>query len=86
MGAVKTTIEIPDADFRNAKAAAAIRGQSLKDFVAEAVRNHLRKGAPEPEKRWAKAFGGLRDLHRETRRVERLISAEFESIDEEQWR
>jgi hypothetical protein len=33
-----------------------------------------------------KAFGGLRDLHRETRRLERVIAGEFESIDEEEWR
>ncbi len=39
---------------------------------------------PAPrEKPWMRAFGGLRDLHRETLRVERLIEQEFECIDEE---
>ena len=83
---MKTTIEIPDPLFRSAKAAAAIRGQSLKEFFTEAVRSQLHKESAEPTKRWEKAFGGLRNLHRETRRIERLISAEFETIDEEQWR
>ena len=35
------------------------------------------------EKRWMLAFGGLRDLHRETLRIERLIEQEFETVDEE---
>lgn len=33
-----------------------------------------------------RAFGGLRDLHRETKRLERLVDQEFERIDEEAWR
>jgi len=37
-------------------------------------------------KPWERAFGGLQDLHRENQRIERLISAEFESIDAEEWR
>jgi hypothetical protein len=38
---VKTTIEIPDPLFRKAKARAVERGQSLKDFVTEALRDKL---------------------------------------------
>jgi hypothetical protein len=37
MGAVKTTIEIPDPLFRKAKAHAAEHGQTLKDFVTDAL-------------------------------------------------
>ena len=33
-----------------------------------------------------KAFGGLRDLRRENKRIERVIEEEFERIDEEEWR
>jgi len=39
-----------------------------------------------PEKPWMLAFGGLRDLHHETLRVERVIEQEFEQVDEEDWR
>jgi hypothetical protein len=35
-------------------------------------------------KPWENAFGGLKDLHRENRRIERLIAAEFETIDKEE--
>ena len=83
---MKTTIELPDSLFRRAKAAAAENGQTLKDFFAEAVGERLRRQRGPAGKPWEKAFGGLRDLHRENRRIDRLISAEFEVIDEEQWR
>lgn len=88
---MKTTVEIPDALFRQAKAQSAQRGISLKDFFAEAVREQLRRnpesaraGVQEPP--WKRAFGGLRDLHRENKRIDRIIAREFERIDEEDWR
>ncbi len=85
---MKTTVEIPDALFRQAKAAAAQQGISLKLFLTEALRERLRQRASgsAPAKPWMRAFGGLRDLHRETKRVERIIAEEFEQIDEEEWR
>jgi len=88
MGNVKTTMEIPDRLFRQAKAAAAQEGQSLKEFFTEAVRRQLQRRAAESTANhpWRKAFGGLQDLHRETRRVEHIIEEEFETIDAEDWR
>jgi hypothetical protein len=84
---MKTTVEIPDTLFRQAKAAAAQQGVSLKEFFTEALRDRLRRGGgTESQKPWMKAFGGLRDLHRETKRVERVIADAFERIDEEEWR
>ena len=90
MGAVKRIVEIPEPLFRQAKAHSAQRGISLKEFFTEAVREQLRRreapsGKPH-EPRWMKAFGGLRDLHRENKRIERVIEEEFERIDEEEWR
>lgn len=88
MGQVKTTIEIPDPLFRKAKAEAAGRGQTLKDFFTEAVRDRLQRQdeLPSVGKPWEGAFGGLRDLHLENRRIDRIVASEFETIDEEQWR
>jgi hypothetical protein len=85
---MKTTVEFPDALLRQAKATAAQQGTSLNDFLTEAVRAELRKkGAlPSPNKPWTRAFGGLRDLHRETKRLERVIQQEFERIDEQERR
>ena len=86
-GHMKTTVELPDALFRRAKSAAAEQGQSLKDFFAQAVQNQLQRNqARSAAKPWEKAFGGLRDLHRDNLRISKIIEEEFETIDEEQWR
>ena len=71
MGIVKTTVEIPDQLFREAKASAALRGIPLKEFVAEALRERLRS-QPGRTPRWMQASGGLRDLHRENQRLRRV--------------
>ena len=85
---MKTTVEIPDSIFRQAKAAAASQGVSLKDFFTDAVTLKLRiasTGSKETPP-WMKAFGGLRELHRENRRINKIIEEEFETIDHEDWR
>jgi len=58
----------------------------LNGFFAEAVREKLRRPGAPSEKPWKKAFGGLRDLHEETERMDRLIREESERIDEEERR
>jgi hypothetical protein len=76
---MKTTIELPDTLFRRAKSLAACEGKSLKELFTEAIEERLcRTGTSTSAKPWERAFGGLRDLHRETKRVERIITAEFE--------
>jgi hypothetical protein len=92
---MKTTVEIPDALFRKAKATAAERGISLRDLLTDAVREHLRRNAgdssnkpaaPAPPPAWMNAFGGLRQLHKETTRINQVLEQEFEQIDEDEWR
>jgi hypothetical protein len=96
---MKTTVEIPDALFRKAKVTAAERGVSLKDLLTDAVREHLQRGAanssksklsapvpPPPAQPWMSAFGGLRSLHKETKRINRVLEQEFEQIEEDEWR
>jgi hypothetical protein len=79
---MRTTVELPDALFRKAKAAAAEQGQSLKSFFTEAVEERLCRAGPNAATLpWEAGFGGLRALHRENLRIDRLISAEFETID-----
>ena len=46
MNTTKTTLEMPDALFRRAKAAAATRGQSLKQMVIRALERDLQEHAP----------------------------------------
>jgi hypothetical protein len=88
---MKTTVEIPDSLFQQAKATAAERGVSLKALLTCAVREHLQrvtgdssKGKPSAPP-WMTAFGGLRHLHKETSRINRLLEREFERIEEDEW-
>ncbi len=72
---------------RDAEATAAAEGKSLKEFVAEAVSDRLRRTTPSTQsvRPWELAFGGLKDLHVENQRIARRIEMEFESVDDEQW-
>jgi hypothetical protein len=82
---VKTTLEIPDQLFRKAKAAAARNGRTLKQLVEEALAEKLARvnGAGARTKPWMVLAGGLKHLRSETRQIERVIEAEFESIEPE---
>ena len=83
---MKTTIEIPDPLFRRVKSRAAERGQSLREFVAEALQEKL---SPNPSEAvagdppWMQGFGKLRRLHRERARVEARIDEVFEAVESE---
>jgi hypothetical protein len=83
---MKTTLEIPDDIFRQAKAAAALRGESLKDFVTTALKAHLEPQAAEaPRARgWRSVFGAARP--EEVEEIDRLVAEEFERVDPEAWR
>lgn len=80
---MKTTLEIPDTVFRRAKSAAAERGIPLRQFVTEAVREKLKATSAASDKPWMKTFGKLRDLRKETARINQLIEDEFEQIEAE---
>jgi hypothetical protein len=86
---VKTTLEIPDPLFRKAKSTAAERGQSLKEFVTEALHDKLTAGsrrAVPTEPQWMQGFGKLKRLRKETGRVQAVIDREFEVIEPEDGR
>ena len=85
---MKTTIELPDVMFRQAKALAATRGVTLKQLFTEALEDQLRRGArPRPadnvEPPWMAGFGVLSDLSDENRRILDEIEEEFERLSPE---
>jgi len=81
---VRTTIEIPDLLFRQAKSKAAERGQTLKEFVTEALRDKLALNAskvPPGQPEWMQGFGKLHRLRKETARIQARIDEAFEAIE-----
>ena len=84
MGAVKTTLEIPDFLFRRAKSLAAERGIPLRQLVTEAVQEKLR--LTSLEKPWMKHFGKIKPLRKDRKRIDKRVSEAFEQIDREVWR
>ena len=83
---MKTTIEIPDPLFSQAKSRASERGQTLKAFVTEALQERLQANASKArlgEPQWMRGFGKLRRLHKETRRIQSRIDERFEVIEPE---
>ncbi len=83
---MKTTLEIPDDVFRQSKAAAAMRGESLKDFVTESLRVRLAQGVSEKSavSGWRRVFGQASP--NEVAEVDAIVAEEFETIDPEAWR
>ena len=80
---MKTTLEIPDAIFRKAKAKAAEAGKPLRQFVTEAVEEKLAASDRPLDRPWMQAFGKLKHLHEETLRIDKIIEEEFEQIEPE---
>jgi hypothetical protein len=85
---MRTSVEIPDELFRQAKLSSERRGISLNDFLTEALNEKLRRtsGDTPSGQPWIRAFGGLRKLRGETKRINRIVDREFEEIDADQWR
>ncbi len=82
---MKTTLEIPDDLFRQTKATAAIRGESLKDFVAEALKAHLerRSLATPSQPGWRNVFG--KASREAVEAVDAIVARDLETIDPADW-
>ena len=79
---MKTTLEIPDATFRKAKAKASALGIPLREYVTQAVEEKL-AASGRPGKPWLECAGELAHLHKETLRIQKLVDDEFEQIEPE---
>jgi hypothetical protein len=80
---VKTTVELDDRLLRRAKAHAAARGITLKQFLSEAVEQRLQLARSNRPPAWKKLLGGLAPLQKETAKVDRAIADEFEQLEDE---
>jgi len=82
---VKTTLEIPDPIFHQARATASAMGISLREYVTQAVEEKLSQGSRHPGKPWLECAGELAHLHGETLRIQKIIDQKFEQIEPEDW-
>lgn len=81
---MKTTIEIPDEIFRQTKAQAALRGETLKAFITAALMAYLaREDSASPQRGWRSVFGEARPA--EVEEVDAVIAAELEQVDAGEW-
>lgn len=84
---MKTTLDLPDETFRQAKARAALRGIPMRQFVTEALEEKIRgesaPGSTGHSPPWMRGFGALADLKDETRRIEGIIAEEFGKVEPE---
>ena len=81
---VKTTVEIPDSLFREAKTAAASRGLSLKMFLTEALKEKLSGPRRRQPADWPVPPPKLAKV--DMPRIQSAIEEEFSRIDAEEWK
>jgi hypothetical protein len=83
---MKITLEIPDDLLKRAKATAATRGESLRDFVTDALQAHLERQPSGASTRqgWRSVFGQAR--REELEPVDAVIAEAFEQVDLDKWR
>jgi hypothetical protein len=81
VGALKTTVNIPDELFHRLREAAVCQQRPMQALVSEAIAEKLRRPAAAAPFSWKRGFGKLRHLRRETRRIQRFLAE-----DEAEWR
>lgn len=82
---MKTTVEIPDALFKQAKSVAAEQGIPFRELVSASLAEKLR-GRTSKNKPWLKTFGKLRSLRKESANISRIIEREFGQVEPKDWR
>lgn len=83
---MKTTVDVPDRIYRQIKARAALRGQTIKSFLLDAVREKLATESGSRKKQeigWRAVFG--KGNKQDVAEVQRIIDEEFSRIDLEDW-
>jgi len=86
MGPVKTTLDLPDEIIKDAKASAATRGETLRDYVTGALEARLLHETARKRSRtgWRSVFGVARRA--DVAAVDRIVARDLEMIDPEDWR
>ncbi|MCK5198810.1 MAG: hypothetical protein KAR21_10685 [Spirochaetales bacterium] len=84
---MKTTFELPDNLFRQAKVYAAIHSLSLKELFRQAISEKLAGTEKDlPQKPWMEFYGKGKNLKGELERLDDIVESEFETINYEEWK
>lgn len=78
---MKTTLDLPEDLLRRTKAVAALRGISMREFMARALEAELQVSVKRGG--WQKLVGRGKGL--DTKAVQRAIDAEFSRVDKSTW-
>jgi hypothetical protein len=82
---MRTTLEIPDVLFRELKATAARRGESLKEFVNAALEARLADQRPKPDRTgWRSVFGMV--TAKQVAGIDRIVARDLEIVDVSEWK
>ncbi|MBI4660667.1 MAG: hypothetical protein HY735_17660 [Verrucomicrobia bacterium] len=86
---MKTTIDVPNSTFQQAKSLAEAQGIGVEQLLANAIeeklgeRSQRSQGVERPWMKLAGAFGKTPADRAETRRIQNVIDEEFERIERE---
>lgn len=83
---MKTTIDIPDPLFRQVKVRAALKAQTMKAFVLEAILDKLQAEAVarDSQSGWRSVFGQA--AAGSVEEIQAVVDAEFSQLDPEDWK
>ena len=84
---MKTTIDLPDEIFQKAKVFCAQNNRTLRDLFSEALSDKLKQEADSKKPEWENLFGvyGKGQERKETKRIAKIISEEFEVVEPDEW-
>lgn len=74
---MKTTVDLPDPLFREAKATAAAQGQTLKSFISDSVRQRLRNQKDD----WRAVLKNLPRVKKQTAEEIMQTVNDYDAID-----
>jgi hypothetical protein len=82
---MKTTVEMPEKLYRQVKARAAAKGQTIKAFLIDALHDKLSRESPRNGKKsgWRAVFGKAKKEDVEA--VQKAIDEKFDLIRLEDW-
>jgi hypothetical protein len=83
---MKTTLDVPDSLYRQIKARAALKGQTIRSFFLDAIQDKLRVEREGSDKTtgWRSVFGKANKD--DISQLQQLLDDDFSAIDTEEWK